>query len=68
MVYFSWNRRGNGLHGSVQDKSGPDEGGGFLQHLEAIAAQLGLNRKVIFKGALYGDAKWAVYGDADVFV
>lgn len=56
------------MHGSVQDKSGPDEGGGFLQHLEAIAAQLGLNRKVIFKGALYGDAKWAVYGDADVFV
>ena len=48
--------------------AGPDEGDGFRQHLEAIAGQTGLNGRVLFTGPLYGDAKWAAYRDADVFV
>jgi glycosyltransferase involved in cell wall biosynthesis len=48
--------------------AGPDEGDGFRQRLEAIATQLGLNDRVLFTGPLYGEAKWAAYRDADVFV
>jgi glycosyltransferase involved in cell wall biosynthesis len=67
-VFSSWNHRGNGARGSVLVMAGPDEGDGFRQRLEALAAQLGLNEKVFFTGPLYGDAKWAAYRDADVFV
>ena len=48
--------------------AGPDEGDGFRGRLEGIAAQMGLNGSVLFTGPLYGDAKWAAYRDADVFV
>jgi glycosyltransferase involved in cell wall biosynthesis len=67
-VYSHWSQRGNGSQGSVLVMAGPDEGDGFRQHLEAIAAQMGLTSKVLFTGPLYGDAKWAAYRDADVFV
>ena len=67
-VFSHWNRRGNGSQGSVLVMAGPDEGDGFRQRLEAIAAQMGLNGRVLFTGPLYGDAKWAAYRDADVFV
>lgn len=67
-VFSRWNQRGNGSRGSVLVVAGPDEGDGFRPHLQAIAAQLGLNGKVLFTGPLYGDAKWAAYRDADVFV
>ena len=67
-VFSHWNRRGNGSQGSVLVMAGPDEGDGFRQRLESLAAQMGLTRGVIFTGPLYGDAKWAAYRDADVFV
>ncbi len=67
-VFSQWNRRGNGSRGSVLVMAGPDEGDGFRQHLEGIAAQIGLQDRVLFTGPLYGDAKWAAYRDADVFV
>ncbi len=67
-VFSLWNRRGNGSRGSVLVMAGPDEGDGFRQRLEAIAAQMGLNNRVLFTGPLYGDAKWAAFRDADVFV
>jgi glycosyltransferase involved in cell wall biosynthesis len=67
-VFSQWNRRGNGSRGSVLVMAGPDEGDGFRRHLEGISAQMGLNGKVLFTGPLYGDAKWAAYRDADVFV
>jgi glycosyltransferase involved in cell wall biosynthesis len=67
-VFSQWNRSGNGARGSVLVMAGPDEGDGFRQHLEGIAAQMGLNGRVLFTGPLYGDAKWAAYRDADVFV
>ena len=48
--------------------AGPDEGDGFRQRLEALAGQMGLTGSVRFTGPLYGDAKWAAYRDANVFV
>jgi glycosyltransferase involved in cell wall biosynthesis len=67
-VFSRWNRRGNGSRGSVLVMAGPDEGDGFRPRLEATAAQMGLDGRVLFTGPLYGDAKWAAYRDADVFV
>jgi glycosyltransferase involved in cell wall biosynthesis len=67
-VFSQWNRRGNGSRGSVLVMAGPDEGDGFRQHLEGLAARMGVNGRVLFTGPLYGDAKWAAYRDADVFV
>jgi glycosyltransferase involved in cell wall biosynthesis len=48
--------------------AGPDEGDGFRQRLETLAAQMGLNGGVLFTGPLYDDAKWSAYRDADLFV
>ena len=48
--------------------AGPDEGDGYRQRLEGIAARLGLNGGVLFTGPLYNEAKWAAYRDADLFV
>lgn len=67
-VFSRWNRRGNGCRGSVLVMAGPDEGDGFRERLEALASEMGLNGRVLFTGPLYGDAKWAAYRDADVFV
>jgi glycosyltransferase involved in cell wall biosynthesis len=67
-VFSHWNRRGNGSRGSVLVMAGPDEKDGFRDRLEAIAAQMELDGKIVFTGPLYGDAKWAAYRDADVFV
>jgi len=67
-AFSQWSRRGNGSRGSVLVMAGPDEGDGFRQRLESIAAQMGLHGRVLFTGPLYGDAKWAAYRDADVFV
>jgi len=67
-VFSHWNRRGNGSQGSMLVMAGPDEGDGFRRRLETLAGQMGLDRRVLFTGPLYGDAKWAAYRDADVFV
>lgn len=67
-VFSHWNQRGNGARGSVLVMAGPDEGDGFRQRLESLTAQMGLNGRVLFTGPLYGEAKWAAYRDADVFV
>jgi glycosyltransferase involved in cell wall biosynthesis len=42
--------------------------GNIWQNLETIAAQMGLEGRVLFTGPLYGEAKWSAYRDADVFV
>ena len=67
-AFSRWHRRGNGPRGSILVVAGPDEGDGFRQRLETQAAQMGLNGGVLFTGPLYGDAKWAAYRDADLFV
>ena len=47
--------------------AGPDEAGVKAQ-LDQLATQLGVRTKVQFAGPLFGDAKWAAYRDANVFV
>ncbi|HEY6386391.1 MAG TPA: glycosyltransferase [Candidatus Acidoferrum sp.] len=47
--------------------AGPDEGG-MQTRLAEMAAQLGVASQVQFTGAIFGEAKWAAYRDADVFV
>jgi glycosyltransferase involved in cell wall biosynthesis len=47
--------------------AGPDEGG-IEEKLDQQATQLGVRTKVQFAGPLFGEAKWAAYRDADVFV
>src|SRR5260370_38972886 len=44
-----------------------DEGGVQAQ-LDQMALQLGVQPRVQFVGPLFGEAKWAAYRDADVFV
>ncbi len=41
--------------------------GGYLEHMKALAAQLQLKR-LEFVGALYGEAKWSAYREADLYV
>jgi glycosyltransferase involved in cell wall biosynthesis len=67
-AFSRWSRRQNGTQGSMLVMAGPDEGDEFRKNLETRAAQMGLNGSVLFTGPLYGDAKWAAYRDADVFV
>jgi glycosyltransferase involved in cell wall biosynthesis len=47
--------------------AGPDEGG-MKARLTEMTGQLGLTPQVQFTGAIFGEAKWAAYRDADVFV
>jgi glycosyltransferase involved in cell wall biosynthesis len=47
--------------------AGPDEGG-QKDRLERAAAQLRVSSRVHFCGPVFGEAKWAAYRDADVFV
>jgi glycosyltransferase involved in cell wall biosynthesis len=67
-AFARWQRRQNGSRPAMLVLAGPDEGDGFRQHLETLAAQIGLNGGILFTGPLYGDAKWAAYRDADLFV
>ena len=67
-AFAHWRRDANGSRPSLLVLAGPDEGDGFRQRLEASAARMGLNGAVLFTGPLYGDAKWAAYRDADLFV
>jgi glycosyltransferase involved in cell wall biosynthesis len=67
-AFAGWHRRNGGSPSSLLVVAGPDEGDGFRQRLEKLAAQAGLNGGVLFTGPLYGDAKWAAYRDADLFV
>lgn len=67
-AFSGWVQHQRDRRGSVLVMAGPDEGDGFRGNLESQAARLGLNGNVLFTGPLYGDAKWAAYRDADVFV
>jgi glycosyltransferase involved in cell wall biosynthesis len=67
-AYSRWQRNSRDPRGSVLVFAGPDEGDGYRQRLEMLAAKMGLNGGVLFTGPLYDDAKWAAYRDADLFV
>jgi glycosyltransferase involved in cell wall biosynthesis len=47
--------------------AGPDEGG-MKTRLMGKAAELGVGSQVQFTGAVFGEAKWGAYREADVFV
>jgi glycosyltransferase involved in cell wall biosynthesis len=47
--------------------AGPDEDG-MKTRLTERAAELGVGSQVQFTGAVFGEAKWAAYREADVFV
>jgi glycosyltransferase involved in cell wall biosynthesis len=47
--------------------AGPDESG-VKAELDQMSRQLGVRSKVQFTGPIFGEAKWAAYRDADVFV
>jgi glycosyltransferase involved in cell wall biosynthesis len=47
--------------------AGPDEGG-VQARLDQMALRLGVRSKVQFVGPVFGEAKWAAFRDADVFV
>jgi glycosyltransferase involved in cell wall biosynthesis len=67
-AFARWRRRSDTSRPSLLVLAGPDEGDGFRKHLEALAVKMGLDGGVLFTGPLYGDAKWAAYRDADLFV
>jgi len=67
-AFSNWRRNSRDSLDSVLVIAGPDEGDGYRQRLETLAAHLGLNGGVKFTGPLYDDAKWAAYRDADLFV
>ncbi len=67
-AFARWRRESGGSRASFLVFVGPDEGDGYRGRLEALAARLGLDQGVLFTGPLYGEAKWAAYRDADVFV
>ncbi len=46
---------------------GPDESG-MHRRLKELAKQRGVQARVVYGGAVFGEQKWAVYRDADVFV
>src|SRR3979490_3434887 len=67
-AFARWQRRQNGSRPALLVLAGPDEGDGFRQHLETLAAQFGLNGGVVFTGRICADAQWAAHRDADLFV
>ena len=67
-AFARWQRRNSSSHASLLVLAGPDERDGYRRHLENSAAKMGLNGGVLFTGPLYGEAKWAAYRDADLFV
>jgi glycosyltransferase involved in cell wall biosynthesis len=67
-AFARWKRHDSAPRPSMLVVAGPDEGDGFRQRLETLAAQMGLNGGVLFTGPLYDDAKWSAYRDADLFV
>ena len=67
-AFADWRRASAENRPGVLAIAGPHEEDQYRQALESYAAQLGLRDAVLFTGALYGDAKWAAYRDADVFV
>ncbi len=67
-AFARWQARRAPGRAAVLVLAGPDEGDGYRGKLETRANQLGVAGKVLFTGPIYGDAKWAAFRDASIFV
>jgi glycosyltransferase involved in cell wall biosynthesis len=67
LLLRAWARSGAPLKGWRLDLAGPDEGG-FRAHLERETGRLGLSDSVHFHGPVYGDEKWDLIRNADLFI
>ncbi|MGC1188912.1 MAG: glycosyltransferase [Candidatus Acidiferrales bacterium] len=67
-AFADWRNQAGDNRAGVLVIAGPHEEDHYRRTLESHAARLGLRNAVIFPGALHGDAKWAAYRDADLFV
>lgn len=67
-AFATWRNQSPRGADAVLAIAGPEEGDGYQPKLRRLASRLGIAEGVIFTGALYHEAKWAAYRDADVFV
>jgi len=67
-AFADWRSQASGNRSAILVIAGPHEQDHFRDALESYATGLGLQDSVLFPGPLYGEAKWAAYRDADVFV
>jgi glycosyltransferase involved in cell wall biosynthesis len=67
-AFADWRSQTSGNRSAILVIAGPHEQDHFRDALESYATGLGLQDSVLFPGPLYGEAKWAAYRDADVFV
>jgi glycosyltransferase involved in cell wall biosynthesis len=67
-AFTGWREQTGHMEPALLVLAGPHERDGYRQRLEASVLRLGLEGETLFTGPLYGDAKWAAYRDADVFV
>jgi glycosyltransferase involved in cell wall biosynthesis len=67
-AFASWRNNTGRVAGAILVLAGPEEELSYLRKLKQLSARLGVDQAVKFTGPLYGDAKWAAYRDADVFV
>ena len=66
MLLPAWRAAQNRFPDWVLRIAGPDNGG-YLNEIKSLAERLQLKR-VEFVGPVYGEAKWQLYRDADLFV
>jgi len=67
-AFADWRGAAGAQRPGVLVLAGPYQEDQYRRALESYAARLGLGGAVLFPGALYGDAKWSAYRDADVFI
>jgi len=67
-AFAAWRKQSPRGADAILVIAGPEEGDGYQSQLRRLASRLGIAERVIFIDALYDEAKWAAYRDADVFV
>lgn len=67
-AFARWRAKAASNISSILVVAGPEEEVAYLHALKEICKDLNIEGIVRFTGPLYGDAKWAAYRDADVFV
>jgi glycosyltransferase involved in cell wall biosynthesis len=67
-AFASWRKNAGQGTPAILVLAGPEEESSYLRELKELSGKLGVDQSIVFTGPLYGDAKWAAYRDADVFV